>query len=73
MSQAVRRVECQGVAEPADFDRGAREALKLAKPPCAEMDRLGRAEVERILGPALAAYGATVPAGIRRVGRLVAG
>ncbi len=63
----------EDVAEPGDFDRGAREALKLAKPPCAEMDRLGRAEVERILGPALAAHGVAMPASIQRVGRLVAG
>ena len=43
----------EGVAAPADFDHGAREALKMGLPPCAEMDRLGRAEVARILEPAL--------------------
>jgi 3-hydroxybutyryl-CoA dehydrogenase len=62
----------ENVAEPADFDRGAREALKLAQPPCALMDRLGRAAVERIVGPGLAAYGVAMPASIARVGALVA-
>jgi 3-hydroxybutyryl-CoA dehydrogenase len=62
----------EGVAAPADFDRGAREALKMSRPPCAAMDELGRAEVERILWPALAAYDMPMPAAIVRVGRLLA-
>ena len=46
----------EDVAEPAAFDQGAREALKFAVGPCALMDRLGSAEVERIVAPALATY-----------------
>ncbi|MFW5680057.1 MAG: 3-hydroxyacyl-CoA dehydrogenase family protein [Pseudomonadota bacterium] len=61
----------EGVAEPAVIDHGAREALKLAKAPCALMDELGRAEVERIVAPALERYGIPRPASLDRVGRLV--
>ncbi len=61
------------VATPADIDTGAREALRFAKPPCALMDELGRAEVERIVAPALARYGLKRPAALDRVGRLLAG
>lgn len=61
----------EAVASPADIDLGAREALKFANPPCALMDRLGRAEVERIVAPALARYGLTRPAALDRVGRLL--
>jgi 3-hydroxybutyryl-CoA dehydrogenase len=60
----------EGVAEPADFDRGAREALKFGRGPCALMDGLGRAEVERVIAPALAAHGIAAPAALARVGRL---
>ncbi len=60
----------EGVAEPEDFDTGAREALKFARPPCALMDELGRAEVARILAPALARYGIAAPASLARVGNL---
>ncbi len=60
------------VASPADIDLGAREALKFAKPPCALMDELGRAEVERIVSPALARYGLPRPRSLERVGRLLA-
>jgi 3-hydroxybutyryl-CoA dehydrogenase len=62
----------EGVAEPADFDRGAREALKFGHGPCALMDRLGRAEVERVIAPALAAYAVPAPASLARVGHLAA-
>jgi hypothetical protein len=58
------------VAEPAAFDQGAREALKLGHPPCALMDQIGRAEVERIIRPALAAYDIPAPAALARVGSL---
>lgn len=61
------------VAEPAAFDLGAREALKFGVGPCALMDRLGRAEVERVLAPALARYGLPAPAALARVGRLAEG
>lgn len=60
----------EGVASPADIDMGAREALRFAKPPCALMDQLGRAEVERIVAPALARYGLPRPASLDRVGHL---
>lgn len=51
----------EGVAEPAAFDHGAREALKFGVGPCALMWRLGRAEVARIVRPALEAYGIEAP------------
>ena len=62
----------EGVAEPAAFDRGAREALKFGIGPCALMDRLGAAEVGRVVAPALARYGLSRPAALARVGALVA-
>jgi 3-hydroxybutyryl-CoA dehydrogenase len=49
------------VAAPADFDRGAREALKFGHGPCELMDELGHAEVARIVAPALEAYSLTPP------------
>ncbi|MCS7267499.1 MAG: 3-hydroxyacyl-CoA dehydrogenase family protein [Geminicoccaceae bacterium] len=58
------------VAAPADIDLGAREALRFSKPPCALMDELGGAEVERIVRPALERYGLARPAALDRVGRL---
>lgn len=61
----------EGVAAPAEIDHGAREALKFGRPPCALMDELGRAEVERIVAPALAAYGIDAPKSLARVGSLV--
>ena len=60
----------EGVAEPAVIDHGAREALKLAKAPCALMDALGRDEVARIVEPALRAYGIEAPKALARVGSL---
>ena len=60
----------EGVAEPAAFDRGAREALRFGLGPCALMDRLGRAEVTRIIAPALAAFGVAPPSALSRVGTL---
>jgi 3-hydroxyacyl-CoA dehydrogenase len=62
----------EDVAEPAAFDRGAREALKFGIGPCALMHRLGRAEVARILAPALASHGLAAPAALARVGGLAA-
>jgi 3-hydroxybutyryl-CoA dehydrogenase len=61
----------EAVAAPADIDLGARHAFKFGKPPCALMDALGRAEVERMLRPFCETYGAAVPHSIARVGRLV--
>jgi 3-hydroxybutyryl-CoA dehydrogenase len=62
----------EGVAEPASFDRGAKEALKFGVGPCALMDRLGRDEVSRIVRPALDAYGIAEPSALARIGRLAA-
>jgi 3-hydroxyacyl-CoA dehydrogenase len=59
------------VAAPADFDRGALQALKFGKGPCALMDRLGRAEVERLIAPALETYAIAAPRSLDRIGRLV--
>jgi 3-hydroxybutyryl-CoA dehydrogenase len=61
----------EGVAEPAAFDRGATAALKFAAGPCALMDRLGRAEVERVVRPALDAHAIGPPAALARVGALL--
>jgi 3-hydroxyacyl-CoA dehydrogenase len=58
------------VAEPVAFDLGAREALRFGVGPCALMDRLGRAEVERIVRPALRQHGLTAPRSLQRVGSL---
>ncbi|MDX6751618.1 3-hydroxyacyl-CoA dehydrogenase family protein [Geminicoccaceae bacterium 1502E] len=60
----------EDVTAPGGFDLGAREALKFGRPPCALMDELGRAEVERILEPALAAHRLKAPASLARVGSL---
>ena len=62
----------EDVAAPADFDRGALQALKFGEGPCALMDRLGRAEVERIVAPALETYGIAAPRSLARVGSLLA-
>lgn len=60
----------EAVAEPAVFDLGAREALKFGVGPCALMDRLGRAEVARIVEPALAQHRLPIPAALAKVGTL---
>jgi 3-hydroxybutyryl-CoA dehydrogenase len=60
----------EGVAAPAEIDHGAREALKFAKPPCALMDELGRAEVERLIAPLCQQYGHPLPKALERVGSL---
>ena len=60
----------EDVAEPAAFDLGARAALKFGIGPCELMDRLGAAEVARIVDPALAAHGLATPAAMARIGRL---
>ena len=59
------------VALPAEIDMGAEAALKFGKPPCRLMDSLGREEVERLIAPLCAAYGASVPESVQRVGKLV--
>ncbi len=63
----------EGVATPEAIDLGAREALKFARPPCALMDELGRAEVTRLLSPLLERYGLAAPASLARVGTLLRG
>jgi 3-hydroxybutyryl-CoA dehydrogenase len=60
------------VATADDIDLGAREALRFSKPPCGLMDELGRSEVERIVAPALRAYGVKRPDALDRVGKLCA-
>lgn len=59
------------VSVPADFDLGASEALKFAKPPCALMDELGRVEVERCLNTILSVWSLDMPKSIERVGNLL--
>lgn len=61
----------EGVAEPAAFDQGALEALRLAHPPCALMDRLGHSEVLRIVRPALEHHRMERPQALERVGQLL--
>lgn len=62
----------EDVATTADIDLGARHAFKFGKPPCALMDALGRAEVERLVRPFCETYGAAPPRGLSRVGKLTA-
>lgn len=62
----------EDVAAPADLDLGARAALKFGSGPCALMDRLGAAEVERILAPVLEDFAIARPAALARVGNLLA-
>lgn len=61
----------EGVAEPADYDLGAKQALKFGRPPCALMDELGKSEVERVLAPILAKFSLEMPKSIDRVGGLL--
>lgn len=61
------------VAQPADFDLGAREALRFGAGPCELMDRLGRSEVERVIQPALDEHGVPAPTAMDRIGRLAGG
>ena len=49
-----------------------RAALKFGSGPCALMDRLGAAEVERILAPVLEDFAIARPAALARVGNLLA-
>ncbi len=58
------------VASPADIDMGAEVALRFGRQPCELMDALGRAEVERLVAPLAARYGAAVPTSLQRVGHL---
>jgi 3-hydroxybutyryl-CoA dehydrogenase len=61
----------EGVAAPADLDLGAAMAFKFGKPPCALMDEMGRAEVQRLVAPLAERYGLKVPDSLSRVGKLV--
>ncbi len=61
----------EGVAAAPDIDMGAQQALRFAGP-CAQMDKLGRVEVERLVAPLAAAYDRPVPDSIAKVGTLVA-
>jgi 3-hydroxybutyryl-CoA dehydrogenase len=62
----------EDVASPADIDLGAALALRFGKPPCALMDTLGADEVERVVAPLAAQYGAPMPSSLSRVGTLIA-
>lgn len=60
----------EDVASAADIDMGASLALRFGKAPCALMDELGQAEVERILRPLIEKYGHAMPASLAKVGSL---
>ena len=60
----------EAVADPAEIDHGARRALKFGKPPCALMDKLGKAEVNRLIEPLCRKYGCAIPKSSDRVGSL---
>jgi len=60
----------EGVAAPADFDLGARVALKFGVEPCRMMDEMGAAAVRDLLAPLLARHGAETPKSLDRVGGL---
>lgn len=60
-----------GIAAAADIDKGASLALRFADPPCALMDRLGGAEVARLLRPVAARHDVPLPRSLARVGALV--
>ncbi|NPC55628.1 3-hydroxyacyl-CoA dehydrogenase family protein [Caenimonas soli] len=62
----------QGVAAAADFDLAARVALRFGLAPVALMDRLGAAEVRRLVHPLCEAHGQPLPAALRAVGGLSA-
>lgn len=59
----------EGVASAADIDTGAAQALRFT-PPCALMDKLGRAEVERVVGALCRTWGVAPPKSLARVGAL---
>lgn len=61
----------EDVAKPAEIDMGAGLALRFGKAPCATMDTMGRAEVERLIGYYCDKYGAARPATLAKVGSLV--
>lgn len=61
----------EAVAAPVDIDRGARDALKMARAPCALMDALGRTEVERLIAALARTHGVAVPRSVARVGTLL--
>jgi 3-hydroxyacyl-CoA dehydrogenase len=60
----------EDVAQPGDIDVGAALALRFGEPPCALMDRLGRAQVAALLQPLMAVHGIAAPAALERVGSL---
>jgi 3-hydroxybutyryl-CoA dehydrogenase len=62
----------EAIASAAAIDLGAKHGVRFDRPPCAEMDKLGPAEVERIVTIVTAAYGAPMPRSLERVGRLLA-
>ncbi|MGB0747599.1 MAG: 3-hydroxyacyl-CoA dehydrogenase family protein [Magnetospiraceae bacterium] len=62
----------EAVATPEDIDMGAGLALRIGKAPCALMDSLGAAAVEKLIAPLCERYGAPLPQSLSRVGGLVA-
>ncbi len=58
------------IAGARDIDMGAQLALRFSGP-CAQMDSLGRVEVERLIAPFLEAYKRPLPQSIEAVGSLV--
>ncbi len=60
----------EDIADAADIDMGAQQALRFAGP-CAQMDGLGQAEVERLVAPLCEAYKRPLPDSIEQVGQLV--
>lgn len=66
----ILEVLAEKVAGAADIDMGAQQALRFAGP-CAQMDKLGRDEVERLVSPLCEAYDRPLPQSIAQVGTLV--
>ncbi len=66
----ILEVLAEEVASAADIDMGAQQALRFAGP-CAQMDQLGRDEVERLVSPLCDSYERPLPQSIAQVGRLV--
>jgi 3-hydroxybutyryl-CoA dehydrogenase len=68
----VLELLAEGVTTADGIDLGANLALRWDHPPCRMMDTLGRTEVERMTGALADRFGASVPATVAGVGRLVA-
>ncbi|MEQ8653526.1 MAG: 3-hydroxyacyl-CoA dehydrogenase family protein [Kiloniellales bacterium] len=60
----------EAVANAADIDMGAQQALRFSGP-CAQMDDLGRDEVERLIAPLCQTYRRPLPESLKQVGQLL--